>query len=78
MEETIRAVGREPRQRSTLYGEPDPAQVERSFGAPALSAPVNPPVKDAGLVAPPRLVRPGFAGSGLDGEQVVERLAAAN
>ncbi len=78
MEETIRAVGREPRQRSTLYGEPDAAQVERSFGAPPLSPPVNPPVKDAGLVAPPRLVRPGFAGSGLDGEQVVERLAAAN
>ncbi len=78
MEETIRAVGREARQRSTLYGEPDAAQVKRSFGAPPLSAPVNPPVKDAGLVAPPRLVRPGFAGSGLDGEQVVERLAAAN
>jgi FO synthase len=76
MEETIRALGREPRQRSTLYGEPDARQVARSFGAAPLSAPVNPPVKDAGLVAPPKLVRPGY--SGLDGEQVLERLSAAD
>ncbi|MGZ8695412.1 MAG: 5-amino-6-(D-ribitylamino)uracil--L-tyrosine 4-hydroxyphenyl transferase CofH, partial [Gaiellaceae bacterium] len=61
MEEAIRAIGRVPLQRSTLYGVPDPLQVERSFGAPPLEAPVNPPVRDAGLVAPPRLVRPGFA-----------------
>ena len=61
MEETIRAIGREPRQRTTLYGTPAAAQVERSYGAPQLDAPINPPVRDAGLVAPPRLVRPGFA-----------------
>jgi FO synthase len=61
MEETIRALGRRPRQRSTLYGEPAPEQVARSYGAPPLDEPVNPPVRDAGLVAPPRLVRPGFA-----------------
>ncbi len=61
MEETIRAIGREPRQRTTLYGVPPAGQVERSFGASPLSPPVNPPVKDARLVAPPRLVRPGLA-----------------
>jgi FO synthase len=62
MDETIRALGRTPRRRTTLYGEPPAQQVERSYGAEPLSPPVNPPVKDAGLVAPPRLVRPGFAG----------------
>ncbi len=31
-----------------------------SFGAEPLAEPLNPPVKDAGLVAPPRLVRPGL------------------
>jgi FO synthase len=61
MEEAIRALGRTPRQRSTLYGKPPAAQVARSYGAPPLDEPVNPPVRDAGLVAPPRLVRPGFA-----------------
>ena len=77
MDETIRALGRAPRRRTTLYGEPPAAQVERSYGAAPLSPPVNPPVKDAKLVAPPRLVRPGFA-SDLDGEQVLERLAPAD
>jgi FO synthase len=33
----IRAHGRVPRQRSTLYGTPDPARERRSFGAPALA-----------------------------------------
>jgi hypothetical protein len=32
-----------------------------SFGAAPLAEPHNPPVRDAGLKAPPRLVRPGFA-----------------
>ena len=63
MDETIRAVGRMPRRRTTLYGEPPAGQVARSYGAPPLSPPVNPPVKDAKLVAPPRLVRPGFVGA---------------
>ena len=36
MEETIRAVGREPRQRTTLYGTPPADQVARSFGAAPL------------------------------------------
>jgi FO synthase len=61
MEELIRASGRTPRQRTTLYGEVPDGRRLASFGAAPLAEPVNPPVKDARLVAPPRLVRPGFA-----------------
>jgi FO synthase len=60
MEELIRSAGRLPRQRTTLYGDPTEERVRASFGAPPLAEPVNPPVQDAGLVAPPRLVRPGL------------------
>jgi FO synthase len=60
LEATIRALGRVPRQRSTLYGEPPAEQVARSFGAAPLAEPSNPSVNDAGLTAPARLVRPGF------------------
>jgi FO synthase len=60
MEELIRSVGRVPRQRTTLYGEPPEERVRASFGAAPLAEAVNPPVKEAGLVAPPRLVRPGL------------------
>jgi FO synthase len=63
MEELIRSAGRVPRQRTTLYGEPAEERVRASFGAPPLAEPYNPPVKDAGLVAPPRLVRPGLVGA---------------
>jgi len=63
MEELIRSAGRVPRQRTTLYGEPPEERVRASFGAAALAEPLNPPVKDAGLVAPPRLVRPGLVGA---------------
>jgi len=49
-----------PRQRTTLYGEPDEEQVRRSYGAEPLANPLNPPVNEAGLKAPPRLVRPGL------------------
>jgi len=63
MEELIRSAGRVPRQRTTLYDDPPEERVCASFGAPALAAPVNPPVKDAALKAPPRLVRPGLAGA---------------
>src|SRR5581483_8349609 len=62
MEVVIRRAGRVPRQRATLYGDAPPERVAASFGAPPLSEPVNPHVRDAGLVAPPRLVRPGLAG----------------
>jgi FO synthase len=61
MEDLIRSAGRVPRQRTTLYGEASPERRAASFGAPPLTEPWNPPVKDARLVAPPRLVRPGFA-----------------
>ena len=60
MEELVRSAGRIPRQRTTLYGAPSDERVRASFGAAPLAEPLNPPVKDAGLVAPPRLVRPGL------------------
>ena len=60
MEATIRAVGRTPRQRTTLYGEPPEERQETSFGAPPLAEPLNPSVNDANLRRPSRLVRPGL------------------
>ncbi len=60
MEELIRSAGRVPRQRTTLYGDAPEERVRASFDAAPLAEPLNPPVKDAGLVAPPRLVRPGL------------------
>jgi FO synthase len=63
MEEAIRALGREPRQRTTLYGDPDPERTRLSFGAPAIVEPINPSVNEARLVAPRRLVRPGLVGA---------------
>jgi FO synthase len=61
MEELIRSAGRTPRQRTTLYDDAPEERRLASFGAASLAEPWNPPVKDARLVAPPRLVRPGFA-----------------
>ena len=61
MEAAIRALGREPRQRTTLYGTPDAERTRRSYDAPPLAEPLNPHVNDAGLRRPPRLVRPGLA-----------------
>jgi FO synthase len=63
MEDLIRSAGRVPRQRTTLYEDPPEERVRASFGAPPLAEPLNPPVKEAGLVAPPRLVRPGLVGA---------------
>jgi FO synthase len=60
MEALIRSAGRTPRQRTTLYGEPPAERVRASFAAAPLAEPLNPPVRDAGLRAPPRLVRPGL------------------
>jgi len=60
MEELIRASGRVPRQRTTVYTDPPDERVRASFGAAPLAEPLNPTVRDAGLVAPPRLVRPGL------------------
>ena len=61
MEALIRSAGGVPRQRTTLYGDPPEERVRASFGAPPLAEPLDLPVKEAGLVAPPRLVRPGLA-----------------
>jgi FO synthase len=58
MEDLIRSTGRTPRQRTTTYGVAPPDRVRASFGAPPLDEPLNPPVRDAGLVAPARLLRP--------------------
>ena len=63
MEAAIRALGRTPRQRTTLYGEPAPERREASFGAAPLAEPYNPSVNDANLERPSRLVRPGLAGA---------------
>jgi FO synthase len=61
MEAVIRAAGRTPRQRTTLYGEPPPQQVERSFGAAPLAEPRNPRVGESRLERPRRLLRPATA-----------------
>jgi FO synthase len=61
MEQLIRDCGRRPRPRTTLYADAPADRSAASFGAAPLEPPVNPPVKDAALKAPPRLVRPGFA-----------------
>jgi FO synthase len=61
MERAIRAIGRTPRQRTTLYADAPAERRAASFGAPPLAEPLNPSVNDANLHAPPRLVRPGLA-----------------
>ena len=60
MEELIRSAGRTCTQRTTLYDDAPEERVLASFGAAPLAEPLNPPVQDARLVAPPRLVRPGL------------------
>jgi FO synthase len=64
MEEAIRAIGRVPRQRTTLYGTPPAERTRRSYNAPPLVEPLNPSVNDAGLKRPSRLIRPGLAATG--------------
>jgi FO synthase len=58
MEDLIRSAGRTPRQRTTTYGTPPEEQVRRSFGASPLAEPLNPPVREAGLRRPSKLLRP--------------------
>jgi FO synthase len=60
MEALIRANARVPRQRTTLYTDAPAERRTASFGAAPLAEPLNPPVREAGLKAPPRLVRPGL------------------
>jgi FO synthase len=61
MEQAIRAIGRTPRQRTTLYGSPPEERTRLSYGAPPLAEPLNPHVNDAGLKRPKILIRPGLA-----------------
>ncbi|MDQ2984303.1 MAG: 5-amino-6-(D-ribitylamino)uracil--L-tyrosine 4-hydroxyphenyl transferase CofH [Actinomycetota bacterium] len=61
MEDAIRAIGRTPRQRTTLYGEAPAERIAASYGAAPLAEPLNPSLNDARLRAPRRLVRPGLA-----------------
>jgi len=49
MEELIRAAGRIPRQRTTLYGEAPAERVAASFGAAPLAEPLNPHVRETEL-----------------------------
>jgi FO synthase len=60
MEAAIRAIGRIPKQRTTLYGNAPTERVAASFGAAPLAEPLNPPVNEAGLRPPPKLIRPGL------------------
>jgi FO synthase len=64
MERLILSLGRRPRQRTTLYGDPDPGQRLRSFAAPPLSEPRNPPAREAGLPRRAELARPGLSAVG--------------
>ncbi len=45
MEELIRGIGRSPRQRTTLYGDPPAARKAASFAAAPLTEPVNTPAR---------------------------------
>lgn len=61
LEALIRAAGRSPAQRTTLYGEPDPAQVAKSKSADALVEIINTPASKyerpkAPLPAEPELI----------------------
>ena len=58
LEAMIRAAGRVPRQRTTLYGDAPAERVRASFGAPPLAEPLNPHVNQARLERPRRLLRP--------------------
>ena len=58
LEAMIRAAGRVPRQRTTLYGDAPAERVRASFGAPPLAETQNPHVNEARLPRPRRLLRP--------------------
>ncbi|MEM1246704.1 MAG: 5-amino-6-(D-ribitylamino)uracil--L-tyrosine 4-hydroxyphenyl transferase CofH [Acidobacteriota bacterium] len=60
MEDLIRSLDRTPQQRSTPYGTPPAAQVERSFDAAPLTAPNNTPAHRYERSGPLRLIRPGL------------------
>jgi FO synthase len=58
IERLIRAAGRIPRQRTTLYGDAPAERVRASFGAAPLAETVAPHVNEARLPRPRRLLRP--------------------
>jgi len=45
MEEVIRSLGRQPRQRTTLYGDAPAARRAAAFAAAPLADPVNTPAR---------------------------------
>ena len=45
MEELIRAAGRTPQQRTTVYTRPPPEQTAKSYGAPPLEPVINLPLR---------------------------------
>ncbi len=61
MEGAIRAIGRTPRQRTTLYGTPERERTLVSYRAAPLSDPINPKVDTSGMRRPAKLIRPGLA-----------------
>jgi FO synthase len=46
MEALIATAGRQPRQRTTLYGQPPAARVQASFDAPAVEPAIATPAKE--------------------------------
>jgi FO synthase len=60
MDAVIRAAGRRPVQRTTLYGRPAPEQVARAYGAAPHADATPPPYDDGGLERPATLVKPGL------------------
>jgi FO synthase len=60
MDALTRSLGREARQRTTLYRDPDAAQVERSYAAAPLSDPWNPSAREHRLPRREVLHRPGL------------------
>jgi FO synthase len=63
MASMIRAIGRDPVQRTTLYGTPPEAQIRASFGAAPLSDVVNTPARRYERDDKPVLHRPGLVGA---------------
>jgi FO synthase len=60
LEAAISALGRTPRQRTTFYDDAPEERRLASYRAAPLAEPLNPPVSEAGLVAPSKLLRPGL------------------
>jgi FO synthase len=58
MERVIRSAGRTPRQRTTLYGTVTDERRRAALAAAPLAPTHEPHVSEAGLVAPPKLLRP--------------------